>query len=1461
MNKCKTRIHRLLFVLLVFAGVSAVACVSTGQELATYGEMLQQYNAENAALESRIMKELAELRSQSASSAQRREAVNRFLNRSRQLAKTKRFKIQQRLVEEVNRRLEEENRKIGRKPGDKPSGETKGNTPINKDSVNPRARIKQSGGGAPYKRGNTSDWDTSGGSRAVRIAMEVAEEMKLGKSELDDLFSSMKKTPPRTKAEFFERFQSYITVEKNFNMTIFNEAGGGHGVVGSQSHATAIEVGGMEKETYLHHGMKKKQVGRIQVATNDHISKAESGRYAKTSDLIPMGKDASNPLKSIDFVKGERLQGLMKGTIKSIDSAGVSNQELASIIKNNRLNLTPEQFKQLLVEGTDGMAFFSDSFEAGDFLDETKMSRLQRACDDVLTIAETKSTAVGREEIRQAKEKVRALEKSGQSEEAHKLKSEIIDTEKRILELERNKFNGQMDRIETEKTRLKQELKTARNQENSGKVSKIEAELKKLNNKISQIYERQVNSEMRHELLKRKMVSAKGAVADLGKEPIKVQPKPGNQSTSALTPPAAETSRIPTFRRIANSQTMKSFGTGGLISSPIVSTIFSYGREKIESKAEGREFSYNRVAFNSLMDIIWYNQAWQYSQQSVYEWNKGNADYLRDQVRSQMEQKRKLGIKDVSVTDELFLFFKVSGRRFALTGYNLSKTIPLIGMPMMTGEMIVHTGISSYEKWQDIETWRRAKIQDEHQVERSAETARQIVARMKSLVANAEQTRKRAESIVNMFASFQADLDKMQELLTTDVQWLESHVEKNSEIDGDLFDLPSYEGLHRSINQILHRSNVIYGRADRIIQLNESLKISTEAANDRIKGLTQQFATVETSATEVRLTVDHLAELAFARSELLGDKSDRDPAQVAGRILEMNSLMKNYLDSAQQSLNHLRDLNKNHQTIREMLESQREMFELLDERWGTRTQNDSESEAVFVQARKTVKTLQIDPQAIQPFLDRIPELVLIGNRVRKKVTSEQLTIPDQSSLTANLKKLQDDLARLRMPIKSMDESLSRTREKLAELKSLFPPIDFQIKILALAKTPLEYVFTCKVKNVPDGKKPIYRWRFGDESGRASRDLSVAHTFPEPGTYTVRVTAIHSTDKVSEILGETETKIVVKSPTDPPRDLPEIPKTKIVHKGDYTINMTVGTMDDRKYVDLEIYPESGTFKTHRSKTFFKPMKLGKSQKVSIVFGSGPENYAVVPNYVFYLDYSVRIESSGVEGKIDLASGRLSGYGTKKAVQENFYGDGGSGPGVSVDDDGRIAKKGHSNYFTSPRNVGSVLYPGGKSRVYKTLGFNPRQDDMTARIQGYVNLKKGGGRVEMSMPRTDKEVFSGMPDLDHRLGIGFGESLVLPKYRLGGLVQHAYVIVYPSEDEAIEVMKSQFRSFTKIDVADEAYWPKRGGIVLFAARLGRIIIHGRGIGNRLNEGIVKEQLEHCLKKIKQTSLLKDLAEKKW
>ncbi len=202
---------------------------------------------------------------------------------------------------------------------------------------------------------------------------------------------------------------------------------------GSSTHLTQTQMDAFSKETYVSVGMKKNQAGKKLVETNDHIKKAIKGFNTDAAHLVS--------------TKGEDvLQGMGKGTLKSMDSGGVNRSQLNSILDKAGYKGGTKNFKRQLNHIKGG------HLASGVGLDKKNAKAFQTACKGVTEQAVKNASKAAAEEIANKKREIARLEKmvtsSGTSNDlVKKHKNKIKDLQEDLadskIKMEQSAFANQ----------------------------------------------------------------------------------------------------------------------------------------------------------------------------------------------------------------------------------------------------------------------------------------------------------------------------------------------------------------------------------------------------------------------------------------------------------------------------------------------------------------------------------------------------------------------------------------------------------------------------------------------------------------------------------------------------------------------------------------------------------------------------------------------------------------------------------------------------------------------------------------------------------------------------------------------------------------------------------------------------------------------------------------------------------
>ncbi|MCP4342386.1 MAG: hypothetical protein GY799_26795 [Desulfobulbaceae bacterium] len=282
----------------------------------------------------------------------RKREISRHTDRSNMLA-AKRDQVQNLLVEEANARAK--------------SGKTDASTSL-KESAGTKL-------GEAGHRGMKGDKDLGGGSRTTKKVKEVLADMGLynpdPKLNKKNPFGLTVVETPGT-----------LEIQGEFDLTINKD--GIKPKVGSEFHQVKIDVDAANPETYVSESLKtrdaageviSKKVGADYVEIQDHRKKASKGLTASSDTLAKQPK---------------KMQGLAKGTFKTLDMKVVDEETLGKILQQNGIKDTPAQFKQKLQDIKEGKLTISNS-------DETL--KIKNTSRDVFNASESKVFSQTKQDI------------------------------------------------------------------------------------------------------------------------------------------------------------------------------------------------------------------------------------------------------------------------------------------------------------------------------------------------------------------------------------------------------------------------------------------------------------------------------------------------------------------------------------------------------------------------------------------------------------------------------------------------------------------------------------------------------------------------------------------------------------------------------------------------------------------------------------------------------------------------------------------------------------------------------------------------------------------------------------------------------------------------------------------------------------------------------------------------------
>ncbi|WDP90394.1 MAG: hypothetical protein HUN04_12090 [Desulfobacter sp.] len=246
-------------------------------------------------------------------------------------------------------------------------------------------------------RGMAGDRDMGGGSNTAEKVKDVLREMGLYNPDP----SKKSIVPVESKAGTLE-------IKGEFDLTINKE--GMAPRAGTQYHQIQVEVDARNPETYVSESMKirkdgklvKQQVGTEYVEIQDHRKKASKGLAADGEGLVR---------------EPSKMQGMAKGTKKTLDMGRVDGDTLEKILRQNGIKESPAEFKRRLQAVKEGKISIGDAGQA---------ERMRRVSEDVFAAAEQTVFRQAKKDIVDLRAKAASM--SPDDPVRLKIEEEIVDT-------------------------------------------------------------------------------------------------------------------------------------------------------------------------------------------------------------------------------------------------------------------------------------------------------------------------------------------------------------------------------------------------------------------------------------------------------------------------------------------------------------------------------------------------------------------------------------------------------------------------------------------------------------------------------------------------------------------------------------------------------------------------------------------------------------------------------------------------------------------------------------------------------------------------------------------------------------------------------------------------------------------------------------------------------------------------
>lgn len=413
----------------------------------------QTYKQDSDAAEKRLQAQLDGIRKRYPNAAEHpvarrqiQQATQEYQNRSRELAAEHQKDIQDMVKDEMNKKTQ------GRTSKTAAPIKTTAGTGLYKKDPDTGKIVRDSEGKPvlnPSHRGTEGDYDGEAGHLTADpdSVKTILKAKGLGDVSVEDR-------------------PGYVTIgdgKDGLNITL-NKGGESMGEPGSSGHEAKVTTDAQSKETYVSVAMKEGQPGRSYVEVQDHKKKAMKGLKTDPAKLV---RDS------------DALQGLAKGTSKSIASADLSDDDLRKVIKDNDLQETPRSLRRKLSRLKEGQAKAPD----GVGIHEGNMGKYQKACQDIIDTAESKAAAKKDADIADAKKEIKKLAGSddpADKKKAADLRKQLADTNVRSkLAREANEKREKGEDLTpppTTKRRPESERKTAGSDESKDKKGTSESD-------------------------------------------------------------------------------------------------------------------------------------------------------------------------------------------------------------------------------------------------------------------------------------------------------------------------------------------------------------------------------------------------------------------------------------------------------------------------------------------------------------------------------------------------------------------------------------------------------------------------------------------------------------------------------------------------------------------------------------------------------------------------------------------------------------------------------------------------------------------------------------------------------------------------------------------------------------------------------------------------------------------------
>lgn len=1115
-------VRPLPFVLVVLrAACCVVLAIGTvhaqsGEDLRSFGEMYRTFANEHGALVEKYNLEVKALRAQAATPGEFEQAHERFMKQSLALDTQYKQPVTRKLLEVTNDRVTQ-------------GPDRTGTGPERPGVVSPSTPIEQSLGtqqGQKNYRAGFADTDVAAGSRAVDQMERVAIEMGLS---------------PRERATLFERHPGYTTIDNDLLVTAHKS--GRLDRVGSEAWAVQIQVDARQPETYLSVGMQSRRPGnppppgKKYVEVLDHQSKAAKGFEVPATALLP-GTD-----QGVDLDAAAKLQGMVKGTLKAIDAAGLSDAQLAALIAKHGIGESPAKLRNVMNLLKGGAALTPDAIG----LTPETINKFQALCRDAVDTSLTVTRSQATAELDAHRERIASLEASGDPQsrrEAQLLREEVLDTQMRVRESERAAARTAAEKAADEASQ--RALAAATEERRRAIQQEADAARRKA---LAGTAGEQVR-DLDLQVQRRRATSGTVVVEEL-KRPPKSRFLPlGPAPHPTDTPPVSAPEKKPGFLARPGVQTAVNWLGQGVAIFDLFSEEFRQTKERMIRDSGGavtptnrdvlKNMSYGRMTARGILTLTGIEGAWTAGETAKYEWVKGTQDY----IDAETERYHRIGYDKLPTGAAISIALKSTVRQVTLSTYQGLKGIPLLGDLVAAPENLFRVTESSigvlYDTWTSEQIIAENENRQIYNERRAAIKARALLGTMRALVAAAEEQRQSLTSLRGSLAALEAQAGAVRERFVADRTLFESllaQLPPGTTAPGPV--LPAGEELNTAQQDLesVWRDNVAL--ANRCRQLERDLQ------RGRIDCSVIQEQDPEFHKTRETLLLQQARigeQLQTWRSQLLGATPAADAWRQLLRLQESLTWARDAAKTLDQAAETLPAVGRQVTTLRANLELVREQIVHLHGQFAPMANNPR-----FVRDWEDIldaqRREQIDPALAgeastlqREFRRAAAEIGLFG-----RMDLPAMPAPEQPRRIDD--QVLERLAALESLFTAFGRELEGSGTLLEGLDQLCPHRPPLFKLQVVSVEGLAVALQVDVERAPPKARLTYVWQFDEGPSAPTAEPQTRHVFSRAGDHAVTVRVFQETEAVSVDLGEARATVSLQAPPPPAQPPPVAGETR------------------------------------------------------------------------------------------------------------------------------------------------------------------------------------------------------------------------------------------------------------------------------------------------------------------------------